>query len=144
VLREATRIQQRDNTMERHMSSDNQPGYATDSPANPAIPLEYQNHPTFSQTTATGRHPMPPVISWSSEGGGMPVGQHQAFSAPAGNDEVMAPYRYGSQTFPHILHVMLSEAEGCEDLAPTVRWLPHGRAFKCFDQNRFVEKILPT
>lgn len=49
-----------------------------------------------------------------------------------------------SQTFPSKLHHMLSDIENNhKELSSVVCFLPHGRAFKVFDQKRFVAEVLP-
>jgi hypothetical protein len=47
-----------------------------------------------------------------------------------------------SSTFPRVLHQMLEDAEphACSDV---IAWLAHGRAWKVFNQDRFIKEIMP-
>jgi hypothetical protein len=47
-----------------------------------------------------------------------------------------------SSTFPLVLHQMLEDAEthGFSDI---IAWLPHGRAWKVVNQDRFIKEVMP-
>ena len=47
--------------------------------------------------------------------------------------------RLKSDTFPNVLHRMLSE----EELNEIIIWLPHGCSWKIVNKSRFVDEIIP-
>lgn len=49
----------------------------------------------------------------------------------------------GKQTFPEKLYRMLEEASD-KGLDAIISFLPHGRAFRAHEQDRFVEEVLPS
>jgi len=61
---------------------------------------------------------------------------------PVREESGIAAYNASSVHFPTLLHILLSQAEKL-GYSHICSWQPHGRAFKIYNREKFVEKMAP-